>query len=397
MKILLLIFSILLSLMATAGTEGGGGGGGICTLGKCLTLAEAGLRIDTTATSQFEIELDVIDEVKWILKKVPYSEIIELSPKVVIGNINTFVRVRSHEEVSLEQFKKEYLALLEKENFPSQGFKLLAVSKQGISRSIRPSVYPGDRFDINRGTTYILPDYELLNKRAKALLLIHEALIRYYSLPVKLVLEFDGIVLDYLNALETGREGNFDRWSLINFYRKAFAYWYEQLDRSPSYMTPAERSYYLGKRVILNNELVGQMIKNTDPLPLEEICPGETPETPTGHYRNWVKDLKCKITREKALELRRYRPDFAKYLSDELVDVQLIDSNLLMKLNEKEDWIKTMKDSYVRVPCSKNPNIRGHFYTPLNVLMGEYWNLHWYSTQSSTGLPIVVLNKCPKL
>lgn len=165
-----------------AGGESGGGGGGICyNTGKCVTLAQAGLRL-SSPQEQMKQEFDdkVVEYMGKISKKLSRDGLSNIT-KDVWGTDQTFVYVSEQDSAKFEEFKKDYVSILSQNGFDVSKLNLFAVS--------------------SARTTYILPAFASLDTQGKSLILIHEAAMREVG-PKNLssILEFDGILIDYLSG-----------------------------------------------------------------------------------------------------------------------------------------------------------------------------------------------------
>ena len=226
---LLLLAALTSTGLAMAGREGGGGGG-ICTPKKCLTLAEAGLRINTRLTNNFSIGTAQKKDIETIMNSLPDTIDVDkgIFLRKVMGKSKTFVVVEDGNSVRFENFKKEYAEILQSEGMSSKNFELLAATE--------------------KENTYILPGFERLSLRGKSLLLIHEALIREYGASVLQALKFDGELLDFIKLSEEGRGPEFDITELerlavdLKMGYKFFAkeYTYVTGNANASKLTPPE-------------------------------------------------------------------------------------------------------------------------------------------------------------
>lgn len=276
-KSLALLAVLSMSSVYGAGGESGGGGGGICTPKKCMTLAQAGLRIDETRTAYFELDQEVIDEAKKIINSINvlgFNKGSFLSG--IVGSKETYKIVNENEVKKFAKFKKEYLALMKENSADAQGFELLAVS-QGYSR------------------TYLLPGFDRLDVRGKALLLIHEVLVKRLNIngkgslkTIKDVLQFDGVLIDYLKSIEEG--ASFDEWKLIEVMYNV--------------------SLIQGNAQ--NVELIASLIRKFGPQATADICKeiGEVTSTEDSNFY-------CRISHEQSLALRTLHVDAAQKLSSE--------------------------------------------------------------------------------
>jgi len=105
----------------------------------------------------------------------------------------------------------------------------------------------------------------------------------------------------------------------------------------------------------------------------------------TSYDDRWAFTNDCRISRQRTLELRKYRPDFAKHLSDQTIILTAVNAENLFNSNnrwtEAESRIEEVKDDFVRQPCKKNPKLPEFLYSPGN------WNME-------DAKAITVLNKC---
>ncbi|MES2770340.1 MAG: hypothetical protein V4596_14450 [Bdellovibrionota bacterium] len=284
-KLILIVVSMFaIHAQANLGADGGGGGGVFClTKDKCVTLAEAGLRIKQDvapksvaappANFEFVITQDVLNEVDAILKTINKNS--KYRFKVGLANLDLdtgldsemnkrYKVVEAYDGVKYKRIISDYNKILKEEGY-DQSFSIGAVS--------------------DRDTTYLLPDYFKLNSRSKALLLIHENLVRavlsstleYAMEPVQLriyatrfALKLDGYLLDLLNdknknsyALALLKDTLFDgrRTHPIHFY---YIDKYEAGvkikfdDKLMEYVSSSYRSVHLG------NEQVARVVYNAD-------------------------------------------------------------------------------------------------------------------------------------
>ena len=191
MKILGL--AVLLSAFAMAGQEGGGGGG-ICSPRSCITLAEAGLRINSHMTNEFKIGMEQKNDLYQLIELIPVDFDKKILYRSAIGDSKTFKVVEAQDKNKFEKFKQEYLSILSSVGMDAKDFKLLAATK--------------------KTTTYILPEYEQLNTRSKSYVLIHEALIRNYGASVKEAIRFESEILDYIKLAQENMAHSFDASTL---------------------------------------------------------------------------------------------------------------------------------------------------------------------------------------
>lgn len=303
------------------GAESGGGGGGVCTATRCMTLAQAGLRIDLEKTNEFRISDEVIAEIMTILKKLPVSFEYTSDHQDFFRKTytSTFVVVGEKETRAFRKFKQEYFSILASTEMDSRSFQLLAVSKDH--------------------KTYILPGFELLDTRGKALLLIHEALIRDYGASVAQALAFDGKLMDYLNADEAGNSEEHDTWPLVKSLANI-----DKISRYSSYRAP------LPDFMINMNYLMIAVSQDDQPITINELC-SDIRRLERGTFS-------CLIRMEKALELNRLRPDFARTLGDKEVQIEIVSLRDFESSSNRhtDPWAKAVYANVVKV-CEQNPNL----------------------------------------
>lgn len=198
MKTLSRSIAIMLLTMtfAHAGNEGGGGGG-ICTPIKCLTLAEAGLRVDVQGTNQFSFTVEQVKDLEKVIDMLPVQFDKKEFRKKILGRSTHYVLAQESDITKFAQFKKEYEDLLKGSAFALDsvtGFELLAATA--------------------KNKTFLLPGFDRLTTRGKSLIFIHEGLIRSYKATVLQALAFDGHVLDSIKAIE-GQESNFNYMAMV--------------------------------------------------------------------------------------------------------------------------------------------------------------------------------------
>lgn len=180
--ILLFLCLITSSIALGAGGREGGGGGGVCTDKRCLTLAQAGLRINTARTLGFRLEDEVVKSLMDLIDRLPWEFDRSELKKLAAGGPDTFAVVSESDLEKFEKFKTEYMEILRDTDFQEK-VELLAVS--------------------SKGKTYLLPGFEKLDSKGKALLLLHEMLIRDFKASVLQALTFDGLLLDFTEGQTT--------------------------------------------------------------------------------------------------------------------------------------------------------------------------------------------------
>lgn len=303
-----------------AGGESGGGGGGICyNNGKCVTLAQAGLRIDETQTSYFELEQAIVDDIKYIVNsiKVDFNKNALISD--AIGIKETFSVVSPRETKRFDKFKKDYLSILSQQTMDTSGFDLLAVSTT--------QSWPAK--------TYLLPGYEKLDVRGKALLLIHEANIRRLRIgsktsqkSLKDVLKFDGVLLDALKANEEGQ--SFDQWKMV-----------EALE-SISLINNGYDDYIADQA----DAYIKTLLMEKGAMPMSSFCSSMV--SLDEYPQMWEAGLTCHLSQEKVLALRSVHPRSVQVLSGKSFDyVSAVPSTLEGQPMEK--WGKPVVQEMTKI------------------------------------------------
>jgi hypothetical protein len=210
----------LLSLQAYAGADkGGNGGGGFCySAGKCVTLAEAGLRVPQDIPL-FMISEEAEKEVRGIVGALPKNSLFggfwgvddNFEAKHLIdralGGRDTFVSVDQSNIPAFENIIKEYKSLIQQyaPHLPAEKFSLFAVS------------------DSQKEITYLLPQFFKLTPHQQALILIHESFVRAKGSKIMpLALRLDGLIYDCVHS-----DAKPDRLELFLAYYN----WYAQANR----------------------------------------------------------------------------------------------------------------------------------------------------------------------
>ena len=179
----LTIFVLLSSAYALAGGVAGGGQGGFCINTICVTLAEAGFRIQQPYVNAPVVPPAAFVATKRILSKLNIPEGIktDIKESAFANDGGQFLRVKSYNPKKFEEYRDDYLNLLKKYDFKATGFKLFAVSNPSTE------------------TTYLLPEFYHLTPFQQGLVLIHEGIVRYTG-SVMLALKLDGAILDTLKG-----------------------------------------------------------------------------------------------------------------------------------------------------------------------------------------------------
>lgn len=165
-------------IQVDGGVVNGGGGGFICPPNEsCKTLAEAGLKIKVSSTDSgqinptYTIPLEVVNEVKAIFSQVAFPKRIkEALLNKVVGEYGTYQIVEETDADKFSKIKAQYEKVVQNQasSIGMKDFKLVAWSDTCVNQK-----YP-DKGNEN-AKTYLLPAFEKLSLRQKALNLIHEA------------------------------------------------------------------------------------------------------------------------------------------------------------------------------------------------------------------------------
>lgn len=196
MKSFLMMGLLFTTTLFAAGERGGNGGGGFCyDNGKCVTLAEAGLRIPRGEINLFMISEEIEVEIKRIVSILPLSQVQKKAlVKNAVGERNTFMPIEQSDAKKYKKILKSYQQLIRQyaPRLPSDEFVLYAVSEQEASR------------------TYLLPSFFDLGLQQQALLLLHEANVRNRpSGVITTAIQWDGMVDDFLHHPDEASTVNF--------------------------------------------------------------------------------------------------------------------------------------------------------------------------------------------
>ncbi len=179
-----LFMSMFSASHALAISGSGNGGGGFCYApGKCVTLAEAGLRIPVDIPL-FMISEETEAEIRRILSMSPASaSYIDKMTKRALGDRDTFISIQNEGKNAFRDVLDGYRKLIKTyaPNLPEDRFELYAVSDQNTEK------------------TYLLPAFFELSPTRQALILIHEANVRgFSSSTIPYAVQLDGILYDFL-------------------------------------------------------------------------------------------------------------------------------------------------------------------------------------------------------
>lgn len=227
MKGFLMMGLLFATNLFASGERGGNGGGGFCyDNGKCVTLAEAGLRIPRGEINLFMLSEEVEAEIKRIVAILPLSEANKRGlVKNAIGERNTFMPIEQSDVKKYKKVLKSYQQLIRQyaPRLPSDEFVLYAVSEQQSSR------------------TYLLPTFFDLGLQQQALLLLHEANVRNRpSGVITTAIQWDGMVDDFLNHPEvaspvsfmvTHHELNFTNDDDFDLFKNLNSYFSKEIGR----------------------------------------------------------------------------------------------------------------------------------------------------------------------
>lgn len=205
------------------GTNSGGGGGFICAPNEtCKTLAEAGLKIKVSSSESgpikmvYTIPLEVVNEVKTIFSQVAFPKWIKdkLLEKVT-GEYGTYQLVEEVDSSKFSKIKVQYEKVV-RDQASSVGMKYFELAAWSDT-CVNPQ-YP-DRGNEN-AKTYLLPRFEKLSLRQKALNLIHEANYRARCADkLDMVLAFDAKLEELLSNPKMIYDKNYDLIDLAIIFK----------------------------------------------------------------------------------------------------------------------------------------------------------------------------------
>lgn len=209
LKLLPMALLVLLPFSSFAGGNSGGGGGGICLENKkCVTLAQAGLRIKEAAEDQNNLlTTELLSELESVINQLPPQ--LHIYADDVIGKKNDIREVQIDNQKKLKSFIKEYQQILEENGDLS------------LAKYVELMAFTSREENQTKVTYLIREKFDALDARGQALILIHEYLLRVRNLSLKDALIFDGTVLDYLTALEENKRP--DATGLIRISEKLHA------------------------------------------------------------------------------------------------------------------------------------------------------------------------------
>lgn len=171
-----------ISAFAQNGAEGGGGGGGVCAKGKCMTLAELGVRVDSIS-STYRIEPDVLVELVSIAKQIPVygKEVYQAAIDQGSPESPLLIRVDKISSSSMRKIKSQYGNVLKRSGMSDQR-ENLSIFAASLCENVD---------HCRKVKTFLLPAFFQLSPRQQALILIHESVVRK--------------TLNFLDALEVDR------------------------------------------------------------------------------------------------------------------------------------------------------------------------------------------------
>lgn len=242
MKKLILTILIMSGVQAYAGNDGGGGGVICITSEKCITLAEAGLRIKADGASPAApqrpaLSLEVVKEVEAIINALPlHFEVRSALEKITNVPVTAYRAVEYIDDKNFKKIKEEYYKILSENNFPSSDLEIAAVSD----------------FE----TTYLLPEFYKLSLRSQALTTIHEAVVRKTGSVLK-ALELDGYIVDALN----GKQNSYE------LTRSIVGIGYDNLSSTVKYVVASyirDQQTNFGKKYKLSPNLMSELSNGVD-------------------------------------------------------------------------------------------------------------------------------------
>lgn len=214
---------------AIAGPGEGGGGAGICVGDTCMTLAEAGLRINApqpNVNPYCQLSPKLATATKNYLHSIPDfeypSSIDSYLMHEILGTGSTYVCVDIVDPTKLAMLKKQYADLMRQNGSPIDPNTLVIFAYSQEARTV--CGHNGFPCTAYPAVTYLLPDFFALNQpKLQAKILLHEDHIRLNG-SLKDALEFDGMVEDLFKNSDLPLSASFrlDRWTaLTTEYKEA--------------------------------------------------------------------------------------------------------------------------------------------------------------------------------
>jgi len=198
-----ILATMFVAQTASAGTVGNGGGVICITPDKCITLAEAGLKLKHQPEGFYRLPQALLDHAKLIISiSGIHPEIQRTLFQRVLGKTKTYQPVETIDEKKHAQLKAAYLKTVKDidANFRLNNFEIVAWS------------------DSENKVTYLLPRFFELTMRRQAYLLIHEANVRESrdSQVLMAALQFDVLFQSLVEKPGTITDPNFD-W--VTFFK----------------------------------------------------------------------------------------------------------------------------------------------------------------------------------
>lgn len=297
------------------GAESGGGGGGICNPQRCMTLAQAGLRVDANAADGYVIPSEVAAEVSRMVLSLPFDFPKEDLITRALAAPTVFTVVAEAQSRNYRRFKDEYLTILRQQGASTEGFELMAVSTLQNPRREQ------------QAKTYLLPGFERLDVRGKALILLHEGLIRERHFTVAQALHFDGLFLEQVEAVESGATIN--RWPFLQSMRLS------------------ETKYYALRDFVVQN----------GPVSGEELC-GQL--TQSG----------CRISHANAYRFNVVRPDFSQFFGGSEVEFPVWHSRDITSTLRERNPVRVNVARQLKKVCDESPS-SSQILVPEHLTPGE--------------------------
>jgi hypothetical protein len=297
------------------GTASGGGGGGLCDESGCKTLSQAGLRIAPEAQVGVLLDPSVVREVRAVLSKIPVPALADKIAKAAIGDSETFRVVSQENAVHFAAFRQEYVDLLKKygSGIDQSKLQLIAVSDHSHTYFILDPSSPA-----GRPVTY----FEKLNTRGKALILVHEAMIRSFKAAEVPAIRFDGLLQDLLDARDKRTYAKI-LFPLLEAAYEAKAM-KDELDHQ-DFGNPQAPSSFTETNNYLNYAVLQALVHvHGGTMKAEKLCkPVVITES------DWGNNF-CAIDMEQALRFQSISPSLPKLLAERYLSMYFMDMNALI-------------------------------------------------------------------
>ena len=334
MKKLILTILLAAGIQGHAGNDGGGGGGFCFKETRCVTLAEAGFRLQNES-NKVEAPIlpfvpEVLSEAIHIINSLPVRQQYKSYLIEKLGNLRMYSRTTSYNKSTINKIKKDYQDLLEKNGQSARGLVIYALS--------------------NSEHTYLLPEFYKLNIKSQALILIHESWVRKSGSFIE-ALRLDGFILDLLE----GKDVEFDFVEIINYFWSKEIFYYNTFEYCIDCNTGLVFTY--ADIYLKNNKLY---------LPLSQIVPV--------HLKEVNKEKYCLTLEEEISFYKKHKLLYEK--------MKKYNMAMCFTFNLKKNFNPTTEDKYEQElgkVCSAD--MSGYYIVPINnrdFRKGSASSKNWY-------------------